>query len=384
MKRIDKEKIGERLRLARELWAYTPSEVQESTGIDQDRLHNLEQSKIIPSGDEILILSSFYKKNFIDFVIKQDHEPFQESEILFRRYGKSFTKEDRQAIQEFIFLCQTEHQLESALGIRKIRFDFIKKGENYKSHGKNAAEKLRAALDHKNNEVHLDMYSDFRNTGIHVFRRRLSNPEISGLYIFHPSAGHCILINYNEDIYRQRFSAAHEAAHAIFDSNSHAHVSYFGNKPNHRDEKYREIRANAFSSHYLMPETVIKNIQPPISETLAKKLSQELKVSTTALAFRLKEAGIISESSCDEIKQIRVNSIDKVDPEIPNNLSNLQKNRRISMLERGLSDHYVGICFEAYHAGHISAGRLCEALMISRQELTEVSLIYGRSIHHAD
>jgi Zn-dependent peptidase ImmA (M78 family) len=316
MKRIDKEKIGERLRLARELWAYTPSEVQESTGIDQDRLHNLEQSKIIPSGDEILILSSFYKKNFIDFVIKQDHEPFQESEILFRRYGKSFTKEDRQAIQEFIFLCQTEHQLESALGIRKIRFDFIKKGENYKSHGKNAAEKLRAALDHKNNEVHLDMYSDFRNTGIHVFRRRLSNPEISGLYIFHPSAGHCILINYNEDIYRQRFSAAHEAAHAIFDSNSHAHVSYFGNKPNHRDEKYREIRANAFSSHYLRPETVIKNIQPPISETLAKKLSQELKVSTTALAFRLKEAGIISESSCDEIKQIRVNSIDKVDPAI--------------------------------------------------------------------
>jgi len=33
-------------------------------------------------------------------------------------------------------------------------------------------------------------------------------------------------VNYSEDVYRQRFTAAHELAHAIFDSDDSAVVSF--------------------------------------------------------------------------------------------------------------------------------------------------------------
>jgi Zn-dependent peptidase ImmA (M78 family) len=67
-------------------------------------------------------------------------------------------------------------------------------------------------LDHA---VPLDVYADFRSIGIHVFRRKLGNSKISGLFIMHPVAGKCALVNSNEDVYRQRFSAAHETIHRL-------------------------------------------------------------------------------------------------------------------------------------------------------------------------
>ena len=65
--------------------------------------------------------------------------------------------------------------------------------------------------------VAMDIYRDFRSIGAHIFRRHLLNSNISGLFVAHPTAGACLLVNYDEDVYRQRFSVAHEMAHAIFD-----------------------------------------------------------------------------------------------------------------------------------------------------------------------
>ena len=57
-----------------------------------------------------------------------------------------------------------------------------------------------------------------RAIGLHVFRRRIGNSNISGLYVKHSTAGQYILIYYSEDVYRQRFTTAHEAGLAILDS----------------------------------------------------------------------------------------------------------------------------------------------------------------------
>ena len=57
------------------------------------------------------------------------------------------------------------------------------------------------------------------------------------------------IVNINEDVYRQRFSAAHEVAHAIFDSDQSASVSF----SSAGKDDLLERRANRFASCYLMP-----------------------------------------------------------------------------------------------------------------------------------
>lgn len=58
----------------------------------------------------------------------------------------------------------------------------------------------------------------------------------------------------------------------------------------------------------------------------------------------------------------------------------MQLNRR-KFLERGLSDYYVGLCFEAHQQGLISAlTRLGEALLADHKETREISMLYGSRI----
>ena len=82
------------------------------------------------------------------------------------------------------------------------------------------------------------------------------------------------------------------------------------------------------------------------------------------------------------IRSVRVPNIEKIDPEAPASLNDKQRVRRLALLERGLSDSYVGQCFEAYHRGIISAGRLGEALLADHAATREISVLFGRSIKH--
>ena len=59
----------------------------------------------------------------------------------------------------------------------------------------------------------------------------------------------------------------------------------------------------------------------------------------------------------------------------------MQHQRKAQLLELGLSDHYVGLCFDGFSAGAISVGRLAEALLSSHSELAELAQLYGRTLH---
>ena len=54
----------------------------------------------------------------------------------------------------------------------------------------------------------------------------------------------------------------------------------------------------------------------------------------------------------------------------------------MALLEQGLSNYYVGLCFEAHNQGMISAGRLGEALLTDHAGTREISVLFGRSIKH--
>jgi len=378
---LDLKALAARLCQAREVLAYSINDVCKATGLEHSRVVAIESGTQIPSGDEILILASFYDCDFRAFLDENLPAPVQQSDILFRRYGETFSPPDRRSVQEFLRLCETEAELEALMNIEKQAFSPMISGDFFKAHGVQASEALRRQLGYGENEAPRDVYDDFRRIGIHIFRRKLANADISGLYVRHPGAGDCVLINYNEDVYRQRFSVAHEVAHAIFDASDGAMVTYQSSSSKYSPQDLQEIRANSFSSCYLMPPVMLRKLGR-IDRSTALHWAQEFRVSTAALAKALMDINLIDESTAMAIKSVRVPREEKIDPEAPENLTPIQRERRIALLQRGLSDHYVGLCIEAHYRNLISTGRVVENLRVGHDELAEVAALYGRTIGH--
>jgi Zn-dependent peptidase ImmA (M78 family) len=378
---IDQQLLGEKLQRYRNRFSRTIDEVSAATGIISEKLEAFEIGSRVPTGDEILIFADYYKCDYKFFISNEKLAPFEETETMFRRYGEEFSSEDRWAVQEFLFLSECEHFLQNDLGKRPQK-EFVFRPESgfSKKLGDEAASQLRANQGYPDNGIPLDIYKDFRSIGLHVFRRQLRNSNVSGLYLKHPLAGGCILVNYVEDVYRQRFTAAHEACHSILDSEAEFVVS-LGSK---RGED-QEIRANRFASHYLAPSGFLRSI-PQASQWDTVKAIQwanKLNVSTEVLAYALQRERLIDSHTVDLIKSVRVPKRDKIDPEIPATLTPKSRRRKLELLERGLSNYYVNLCFENYREGLISAARLAEVLLLeSDSELRAVATLYGEHLQY--
>ncbi len=374
---LDRSLLSAKLKKYRDQFQVSIAELSESTGIEIESLNAYEEMKQIPSGDEILILADFYKCDYKFFISNDTSAPFEQTEILFRRHGDEFSKKDRWAIQEFLFLAECEAYLSNKLQHTQTNnFIFSKQTPNHKANGIKAAKELRKFYNLQSNAVVMDIYEDFRNIGIHTFRRKLDNSKISGLYIKHPIAGKCILINYNEDIYRQRFTAGHEAAHAILNDDEEGVIVSF---KNNEETDYREVGANYFASHYLMPPEFLKQIPEPHVWNQDKALlwSNKLKVSTEALANALKNINLIDYETSKLIKSVRVQRDLKTDPELPNTLSPTSKIRKKHLMEQGLSTFYVNLCFRAYREKIITSARMCEMFLVEQNELSDIADLYS-------
>lgn len=188
------------------------------------------------------------------------------------------------------------------------------------------------------------------------------------------------MINYNEDIYRQRFTACHETAHSILDDEQDVVVSFTKWKKG----DLVEIRANTFASHYLMPATFLKAIpeSDKWDENKAITWANTLKVSTEALANALIGNSLIDKKTEKLIKSVKVPKELKSDPELSNDLSPLEKKRKFELLKLGLSSSYVHKCLEAYNNSIISAGRMAEMLFTTERHLKELVELYGEILKY--
>ena len=132
-----------------------------------------------------------------------------------------------------------------------------------------------------------------------------------------------------------------------------------------------------------MPPVFLKKLPPPNqwSDADAQRWANDLRVSCVALAIALKEAKLIDQPNYDRIRRLRVPREAKIDPELPDSLNTTQRQRKAHLLELGLSDFYVGLCFEGFSSGVISIGRLAEALLCSHGELAELADLYAQTLH---
>jgi len=370
--------LGNKLQRYRVQLQLSIDDVSTATGIDKPVLLRIEAGKEKPSGDQILVLADFFRCDYKFFISNEKLAPFEQTENLYRRYGGEFSPTDRRSVQDFLFLCENEHFLQESLGFATQTMLSVRlTGSSYKNGGVQAAIQARAYLGYQAHQpTRSEVFQDLRMLGVHVFRRALGNSNISGICIHHPVAGPCLLINYSEDVYRQRFSAAHEAAHALIDKDEEVIVSLFKGK-SHKD--MREVRANSFASAFLVPRIVLDRVpQPRVWDSEKLRIwCDKFQVNAEPLSIALKEAGYISSEEQQNLKATRLSRMSKIDPELPADLPPHSKQRKLALLQMGISSRYVRLCFDAYDQGIVSAARVSEMLLVDEDELSSIAELFG-------
>ena len=104
---------------------------------------------------------------------------------------------------------------------------------------------------------------------------------------------------------RQRFTLAHELGHLIAGDDQGVHLDRdIYDKSQAKDPS--EQRANSFASAFLMPETILREAvgSAGLTEADFAALACDLKVTPSALAFRLKDLRLIDMGTCDRFRPL--------------------------------------------------------------------------------
>ncbi|MBV9497469.1 MAG: ImmA/IrrE family metallo-endopeptidase [Acidobacteria bacterium] len=376
---FDRTFFATKLREYRGQFLLTEANVAKDTGIAEGRVRALEAGEVNPTGDEILILADFFRCDYRFFISNERVAPFKQTGELFRRHGEAFSADDRRAIQEFLYLCECEAFLMQELSVPiKAPFTFHKQGTYLKGHGIEAAAGLREYLGYTPRHAIPNVFADLRSLGLHVFRRELANRQISGVFLRHPTAGPCVLVNYSEDVFRQQFTALHETGHAFLDDGNEVVVSFATWS---RDDLI-EVRADAFASHVLISPALLAELPDPRkwnSDDLVR-WALKLHVNSQTLLRSLRDAGRLTREEAYERRSWRVPVSKKVDPELEG-LSGMSLERRQALLKRGLSSYYVQLCFGALHADRITAARAAEMLLTDLDGLAAVASLFNIDVY---
>ena len=376
------KEFGRKLTAIRAAFGQDVAWLAHNSGIPAERLALLEAGGAEPSGDEVLILADQFKKNFRYFLSDQAADPDEEIDFLFRVRGDELPPADRIAISEFVYLCRCQAMLERDLGRHPSRpgFQFKPTGRYFIGHGKRCAAELRRHLGLNDNEVVRDVFGSMRSMGFKVFRRRLENSSISGLFMRHPEAGPCVLVNLAEGMARQRFSAAHEWGHGLMDDKPIV-LSTIGEW---NSETLVELRANSFASDFLMPPALISSVGSQWSNPrVVSDWAERLRVSVPALLTTILAAKLIDREKREELRNLIQRPPEPPDPELEGLATDIQIRRKKLLQERGISKEYVDLCFEGFSRDLISFGLLCEMLLSSASGVYEIAQLFGRSVYRA-
>jgi Zn-dependent peptidase ImmA (M78 family) len=355
-----------KLRRYRERLQASALDVAMVTGLPERSLAALEGAERTPTAEELRQLAGFYRCPAAVLAEPEASSALDVAEPLFLELGRDLCPADRRHLLEFVYLCENEDRLWRAFHrFTGSTFAFTPEHPARVEDGARAAAALRSHFEYEPTAVAADVYSDLRRLGIHVFRRRLEAPHISGLYLRHPVAGPCVLVNFVDDVYRQRFAAAHEAAHALLDVDQSFVVSFARD-----DGDPVERRADVFAASFLMPTECLMAIPEPKQwdRDKAREWARKLLVNVEALAFALRVAHLIGPATESELRDPGVPRVERA--------AGPQQRRVRALLEKGLSDPYVQLCFAAYEERHVTREQLAAMLLATVDEVAELAELY--------
>ncbi len=256
---MDQQGLGRTLKQLREKRGLTQEEVEKAIDLPQKAFTHIENGARKISTLELAKLSELFHVPISDFFTKevQDEDLF----VALHRIAPGLESDPKvhDQVAKCIQICREGVFLKGVLGlshqqtIRTYSCPSPRDIQEAKKQGDDVAREVRRSLELGDAPIY-DIAEVLSSQGIWTAQTMLPK-EMSGLFLHHALIGMAIIVNANHVCARQRFSYAHEYAHALFDANRTITIFNSENGGN-----LIEVRANAFASAFLMPEQGIANL----------------------------------------------------------------------------------------------------------------------------
>lgn len=380
--RLSSVEIGFRIARLRQEIKVSRDAFATSLGLTLDDLDRIETGTYgEPLGDIILIASKQLSVDF-RYLISDDIDKEEESTRTLYRALEQKSSDDIRAVRRFIRLAEAEWELEKLLVIepRALPPPRNRTKGLHKEFGAFAAREERKRLKLEPGPIE-NIFNVLRSSGVRVCRQPLRDSSLSGLTVLNPRFGAAVLINFDEDLYRQFFSAAHEFGHVVMDRQTLVEQQYILSYSRYSSGELLEIQANAFAAEFLLPLEDVKSrgneIQRDPSSTI-RRLAEEYRVNIRTASIQVKKAGLVAGQGAKGGPVLK--RFDKVDPELSLDLSDRQRARRLQVLKTGISSSMLELLRRAVVEDKISLGRFAEILDKAPTEAKQFAADIGLAI----
>ena len=376
MPTVDLAQLAERLRNARKAAALSQEEVAAKTGILQPSISAIESGKRNVDSLELAKFGELYKKPVTYFL--DPHSIEDKGSFAPVLKSLEILDSDRPILDDFRIFCEDYAELEQLI-LKKVNIVRVFEDAPRVSSSNEAREQgNRYALELRNLfGVGIEPVYDVRlfldSIGIKAIKRKLSTKDVSGIYVFSPEYGHCILVNRSGNRQLDRFSLAHTFCHALLDWQGMKAAENYIVCRNWEKDSLKEYRANVFAMALLMPSDTIQKLwlqmrtqeKPTIFDTIA--IARYFGIDYESALYRIALLGLISEKERATMWKMLSLSGTELDDLLGYKTSEV----RISG-EEMYSDRYIKFAFEAYRQGKISEGRLAKYLGKTIYETTNL------------
>jgi Zn-dependent peptidase ImmA (M78 family)/DNA-binding XRE family transcriptional regulator len=370
--------LAERLVAARKAAKITQEAAADFLGMSRPTFIAIEKASRRPHPEELIKLAQIYKVP-LNRLVRNDAAPQIARPHLRAALGASSEGEEGldDAISRLSSYIDDYQQLEK-LGGSAPGFHFppevrIPPGpiEKFAEH---CAQEERARLNLGAHQPIDLLRKVLEEAGLHVFCDVLDS-KLSGLYVFVPAFGYCILVNRLHPRERRRWTIAHEYGHFLAARETPG-VDYA--KPKER-KPIGEKFADSFAAAFLMPESGIqRRFYDAVDRTGDFKTGDLLHmanyyaVSPMAIALRLEALGLIQRGTWNEIQQSGVP------------VGKLRREAGVEAIDDNDSvdrypERYKLLAARAFEDGKISEGQLADFLRCSRVEAREIVDKYSRA-----
>ena len=278
---MDATQLGSQLRRARENCGLSQQAVAKALDLPRTAVVNMEQGSRAVSTLELMKLAKVYGCSAADLLVPDDKTGTENPYVVLQRVlpDMEHAPEVKSAIQRLLDLYGEGMELRRMLGQ-----EIGQKTPNYATQMTNAGDAIRqgeAVAQEERRRLGLgnapvrNMAEIISGQGIWATAAQLPD-SLSGLFVNHQTTGKAILVNRSHPPARRHFSYSHEYAHALFDHNDAAPITWRGNS-----SIFMEKRANAFAAAFLMPPAGIAEQMVEINKGRLGRHAQSGLISTT-------------------------------------------------------------------------------------------------------
>jgi len=389
---FDQPTLGRRLREARESRSLSQQAAADTLGLPRTAMTQIEAGNRSVSTLELAQLAELYRRPVAGFF---QEGPLQEDELLVALHrlapDLNINSDIKDQVEQCLSIVQEGCALERLLGrpprsgppayptpAPRTVGEAITQGEQVATQ-----ERKRLGLGHA---PLADMAELIADQGI--WAAAVSLPDaMSGLFLRHTAIGMAILVNLSHVRARQRFSYAHEYAHALLDREQPVTISTSDNA-----SELIEKRANAFAAAFLLPGGGVMDLlraldkgQPsrqeqavfdvatqgrieaylrpvPGSQAITYQdvalLAHHFGVSYQAATYRLRSLNLVSQQEGNALLNREQAGKDLLG--LLKMLDDLEKTENQERQDRELKTQVVHLALEAYRREEISRGKLLE------------------------